>query len=402
MKTKIEEGFLIICLEGRIDSTNSEKLKGEITNLIEEHSDLDPIFDAEELEYISSAGIRVLLYVQKYLGDKKLTIQNVNRDVYDIFGMTGITEIMNIERVLRRISVDGAEAVGKGRSSTVYRIEEETIIKLYTDGVPLAKIKQELYLAKKAFLAGIPTPISYDLVKCGDAYGVVFEMLDHADTVGHTLTENPDKFDEIMKKFVDTYRIIHQAKIKDVGGFESVKDIWSRWAEGMQQNGSYTAEEAECLKKMIAAIPDRDTMVHCDFHAGNVMYQKDEIVVIDMADVGYGHPIFDFAAGAFHARYSDSPTRQKVHGMNQENMLRFWDTLLTMYFNIPDAAGLKEIKEMCDAYGLLRGAIFPMKHVQISPELKAFHVAETRKYLFPRMDWALSQADRLKDYFREE
>ena len=238
-------------------------------------------------------------------------------------------------------------------------------------------------------------------MRCGNAYGVVFEMLDNADTVGHTLTANPDKFDEIMKKFVDTYQIIHHAKIKEMGGFASIKDTWNKWADGMQANGSYTAEETACLKKMIAAVPDRDTMVHCDFHAGNVMYQKDSIVVIDMADIGYGHPIFDLAAGAFHARYSNSATRQKVHGINQENMLRFWNTLLSLYFKTKSEAKLKEINEMCDAFGLLRGALFPMKHVQISPELKAFHVEETRKLLLPRIEWALSQANRLNEFFPE-
>ena len=50
---------------------------------------------------------------------------------------------------------------------------------------------------------------------------------------------------------------------------------------------------------MIAAVPERSTMVHCDFHAGNVMYQRGEIVVIDMADIGYGYPIFDLAGKIF-------------------------------------------------------------------------------------------------------
>ena len=54
---------------------------------------------------------------------------------------------------------------------------------------------------------------------------------------------------------------------------------------------------------------------------------------------------------------------------------------------------------MCSAFGLLRGAIFPMKHVQIAPELKAFHVEETRKHLFPRMDWAMEQAAKLDRFF---
>lgn len=179
-----------------------------------------------------------------------------------------------------------------------------------------------------------------------------------------------------------------------------VKDTWNKWAEGMEANGAFTHEETGLLKQVIEAIPARSTMVHCDYHVGNVMYQRGEIVVIDMADIGFGHPIFDLAAGAFHARYSGSATRQQVHGMTQENMLRFWDKLLALYFGAEDAQKLAEIKEMCDYFGLLRGALFPMKHVQIAPELKAFHVEETRKHLFPNIDKVLSAAKRLPEFFK--
>lgn len=165
----------------------------------------------------------------------------------------------------------------------------------------------------------------------GDIYGVVFEMIANADTVGRTITAHLDQFDEITEKFVATYKIIHSTDIKEY--------------------------ETALLHKMIDVIPERTTIVHCDFHASNVMYQEGQIVVIDMADIGYGHPIFDLSG---NARYSGSATRQKVHGMTQENMLRFWDKLLTLYFNIKDDDTLAKVKNMCNAFGLLRGALFPM------------------------------------------
>ena len=209
-----------------------------------------------------------------------------------------------------------------------------------------------------------------------------------------------DEFDEITRKFVDTYKIIHQTDIKEMGGFNSLKDTWHSWADGMNSDDGFDSHETESLHKLIDTIPDRSTMVHCDYHAGNVMYQKGEIVVIDMADIGYGHPIFDLAGNAFHARYSGSETRQKVHGLNQENMLRFYNTLLAIYFDTQDEERLADIKTLLDAFGLLRGALFPRKHVQIAPELKAFHVEETRKNLFPRLDDIMKVAGRIDEFFR--
>ena len=397
MKFDSTNGVLTVYLEGDLDAQNASSVQAEIEAAQKAHPGDEILFDAENLRYISSAGLRVLLRSVRAAKGKEVIIQNVSRDVYDVLELTRFVDLMTVKKKLREISVEGCEIIGKGRSSSVYRTDPETIVKLYTDGVPLEKIKQEIDLAKKAFVVGIPTAISYDLVRCGDVYGVVFEIIANAYTVGRTITAHPDQFDEITEKFVETYKIIHSTDIKEFGGFPSLKETWHKWADGMST--AFTADETALLHKMIDTIPERSTMVHCDFHAGNVMYQEGQIVVIDMADIGYGHPIFDLAGNAFHARYSGSATRQEVHGMTQENMLRFWDKLLTLYFNIKDDKTLAKVKEMCDAFGLLRGALFPMKHRQIAPELKAFHVEETRKNLFPRIDWALAEAARLDEYF---
>ncbi len=348
---------MIIFLTGEVNAKNVPTLQNEVFSIIETLSGEEVIFDAEELVYISSAGLRLLLSTQKKLG-KKITVQNVSKVIYEIFEMTKFTDLMNVEKIPRKINVEGAEIVGKGRSSTVYRIGDESIVKLYTAGVPLAKIKQEMDLAKKAFVAGVPTAISYDLVKNGESFGVVFEMLDEADTVGRYITAHINEFDEVTKKFVATYKAIHNANIEKMGGFTSLKSTWSKWADGMHSDDGFNDDETKILHELIDTIPDRSTMVHCDYHAGNVMYQRGEIVVIDMADIGYGHPIFDLAGNAFHARYSGSATRQKVHGMNQENMLLFWNKLLSFYFDTKDEKVLDEIKTMCDSFGLLRGANF--------------------------------------------
>ena len=400
MKTSVQNNLLTIFLEGEINAKNVSSFQKEIDEIISSNPGRKIIFDADALTYISSAGLRLLLVTQNKMIKDKLTIRNVSKDVYEIFDMTKFTSLMNIEKKMREISVDGAKIVGKGRSSPVYRISHETIVKLYTAGVPLPKIKQEIDFAKKAFVIGIPTPISYDLVTCGQSYGVVFEMLGNAETVGHSITTHMDEFDEITRKFVNTYKIIHQTDIKEMGGFNSLKDTWHNWADGMRSDDGFDSCETESLHKLIDTVPDRSTMVHCDYHAGNVMYQNGEIVVIDMADIGYGHPIFDLAGNAFHARYSGSETRQKVHGMNQENMLRFYNTLLAMYFDAQDEQKLADIKTLLDAFGLLRGALFPRKHVQIAPELKAFHVEETRKHLFPRFDDIMKIAGRIDEFFK--
>ena len=95
--TKTLDGTnLTIALEGRLDTTTSPQLEGDM------HPDIDSAtevtFDLEKLAYISSAGLRVLLSAQKLMNKQgKMTIKNVCPEIMDIFDVTGFVDILNIE-----------------------------------------------------------------------------------------------------------------------------------------------------------------------------------------------------------------------------------------------------------------------------------------------------------------
>ena len=394
MDFKIENENLLINLEGRVDSNNVNEIEKSAVSIIKENPANEIIFDVEKLDYISSAGLRFLMKCKKTSG-KNIQIVNASKEIYEILEMTGFIKMFDVKKKLRQVSIEGCPLVGIGRSSKVYRIDGENIIKVYDEKVPMYKITREIDLAKKAFIAGLPTAISYDLVRCGNAYGVVFEMIANAFTVGDALAaNNGEHFEEIMKKFAALMKLMHETEINSEDGFPSIKGTWLDWAEGMKQY--YTDSEFEQLHKMISAVPERNTIVHCDFHAGNTLYQNGEIVVIDMADVGYAHPIFDFAAGAFHALHSDLDSLQKSLSLSHENILRFWDSLLKNYFQTEQ---IDEYKENFKAFAYLREALFPMKHVQISDDAKRFYVENARKHFFANYDWEMEQVKKLDKFF---
>ena len=84
---------LTVALEGRLDTTTAPKLEEErrdgITRLV---------FDVEKLEYISSAGLRVLLAMQKLMNQQgDMVLQNVNEAVMEVFEVTGFSDILRIE-----------------------------------------------------------------------------------------------------------------------------------------------------------------------------------------------------------------------------------------------------------------------------------------------------------------
>lgn len=88
---------LNIALEGRLDTNTAPKLEAELKKNIEGITRL--VFDIEKLEYISSAGLRVLLSAHKIMTRQGImAIRNVREEVMEIFEVTGFDEILNIER----------------------------------------------------------------------------------------------------------------------------------------------------------------------------------------------------------------------------------------------------------------------------------------------------------------
>ena len=120
----------VIKLSGRIDSNNAGIVEAEISSQLSENPAETPAFDAENLEYISSAGLRVLLKAGKNYR-AKLDVLNVSDEVYNIFHVTGFTELLNVRKKPREFSIDGLEIIGSGAFSTVYRLDAETVIKVF-------------------------------------------------------------------------------------------------------------------------------------------------------------------------------------------------------------------------------------------------------------------------------
>ena len=111
MRTTILNNTLTLFPCGRIDSNNAEQIEREIFTAVDSANGADVVIDANSLEYISSAGLRVLMKLRKTI-NMPIPVINVSRDVYDIFETTGFTELLDVRRAMREISVEGCEIIG--------------------------------------------------------------------------------------------------------------------------------------------------------------------------------------------------------------------------------------------------------------------------------------------------
>ena len=94
-KTKNGE-TLELALVGRLDTSTAPALEEVVNAEVENTKEL--IFEFKNLEYISSAGLRVLLACQKKMNAAgKMVIKNVSEDIMEVFDITGFSDILNIE-----------------------------------------------------------------------------------------------------------------------------------------------------------------------------------------------------------------------------------------------------------------------------------------------------------------
>lgn len=92
----LEGKTLNIALEGRLDTTTAPQLEAELKQSVADNAELD--LDFAKLEYISSAGLRVLLAAQKVMNKQgKMVIRNVNDVIAEVFEVTGFADILTIE-----------------------------------------------------------------------------------------------------------------------------------------------------------------------------------------------------------------------------------------------------------------------------------------------------------------
>ena len=95
---RVDKDILYIAVEGRIDAFNASEAEEKIFHIKKSNPEKHVVVDADKLEYISSAGLRVILKAQKLMntqGSMKLT--GVNETIMEIFDITGFADILTIE-----------------------------------------------------------------------------------------------------------------------------------------------------------------------------------------------------------------------------------------------------------------------------------------------------------------
>ena len=250
----------------------------------------------------------------------------------------------------KEVSVDGCKLIGRGAKGEVYRYNDELVIKVYNQNNTYGDVEREIAFSRKAFILGIPTAISFGIVSVGDRYGSMHELVD-SETVSKYIARNPRRVEKYARIMAELALTIHRIKVSEDDGFADASERLREYVDsGLAYENKALAEQ--CVK-LINALPASDTLIHGDFHTGNVFLQKGEPILIDMDRISTGHPIVEIS-GLYYfyvvlGEY-DPSVIEDFMGFSCETAKAFFDCFLKHYLGTDDE---KTIGDVIDKASLL-------------------------------------------------
>ncbi|MBQ6506762.1 MAG: phosphotransferase, partial [Clostridia bacterium] len=274
------------------------------------------------------------------------------------------------------------EVLGEGAFGTVYRLDEDTVVKVYRNGeksLPIIKNEQEK--ARQAFLSGIPTAIPVDIVQVGDQYGSMFEMI-NAQNCNEIIVRDPGQLPGMISEYAAFLKKLHSLETKP-GELESARDIYLR---NLTVFGDVLpAAIRERLEALLRKMPDDYHLIHGDIQMKNVMKSGDEMVLIDMDKICTGNPVFEFAS--LYTTYvlfsEDNPMdNEQFLGISRETADRIYYETLQCYLDHPEESDLTETQRRIRLAAYLRFmTILMIEMKDVQSELRTIRIRHTIEHL---------------------
>lgn len=248
-------------------------------------------------------------------------------------------------RKYKEVSIEGCELLGRGAKGEVYRYNDELVIKVFNRNNTYSDVEREIAQSRKAFIMGIPTAISFGIVSVGKQYGAMYELVE-ADTISKQIANNPGRVEVYAKIMAELARTIHSIEVKDEDVFpDAVERLRSYVRSGVEYEDEALA--GKCMR-LIDTLPVTNTMIHGDFHTGNVFLQRGEPLLIDMDRLSAGHPMAEISSlyyfyvilGEF-----DPAILFDFMGFSRETARQFYGFFLKYYLDTENEDKLRDVTE---------------------------------------------------------
>ena len=212
-------------------------------------------------------------------------------------------------------------------------------------------------------MKGIPTAIPFHIVRVGDRYGIVFEHLEAKSSADY-IRESPEHFESFLKRSVDLMKSIHAIEAEP-DELPDMKQQTLSWLPKVQEFLPETLYSKLC--DFVDTIPDRNTIIHADFHMNNILICGDELMLIDMDTLSTGDPIFELATVFVSYRQFPSiePKAAYMLGIDVETAAKICDRIFELYLGESNEETLLDVKNTAQLLGCIRIIDYVDRHTEL-------------------------------------
>lgn len=254
----------------------------------------------------------------------------------DLAGTEAYTEFVNLvedvfgEPKFELVDMSHYTESGDGYTSLSYNHDGgKLMIKLYYDFIPEAVSVTELRKSWAIADMGLSIPKATRLVTDGKRKGVEFERIVNKKSYARAISHNPEKLGELSREFASFCRKLHSTPCKT----DLFRDIADQFIEEIKHCKSFTQDEIDRMVRFIESLPRTTNCVHGDMHIGNALIADGKQYWIDLADFGYGNPMFDL--GMLHFICFGFPSEedmQRLYHVSCAQLKEIFEAFLCGYF----------------------------------------------------------------------
>lgn len=235
-------------------------------------------------------------------------------------------------RKYKEVSVEGCRLIEQGSKGSVYRYDDELVIKVYNENNTYKDVESEIAKSRKAFILGLPTAISFGIVAVGKRYGAMFELVD-SESISKYIAADPGRVKYYAGVMAQVTKLIHSTEADD-DTFPDHTDMMREWInEGI---GKEDEQMAAAINGLLDALPPTKHMVHGDLHTGNVLMYQSQPLLIDLDRISTGHPIADISN--LYMSYivmgrEDPEESKRFMGFSPDISRQFYDAFMEQYLD---------------------------------------------------------------------
>lgn len=334
-------------LPERIDSENSNKIEKELETIANKHPGKNLVLKADKTTYVSSAGLRVILKL-KQMG-RLDSLRGVCKDVYDIFEMTGLNNVVSIEKSVETRKQVYEELLGEDAYGYLYKKDKENVIRISKNWIEDENVYHGQELSQLGLKLDVSNAIILETVKTEQGMASIYAA-DSFETLNAYSEKHTDKSENIIKELVKELK-----RYKECDEFDNKLQLEHIMLTDKVEEklSNLWKDEKESIKRCINSLSRNNFPIFELLDDRTLLFSRNKIVFLDLSVLRYGNPVFELASA-----YRNILDHNSFIGLKGGDADEAWISFLRKYVENDDESIISKYINVSKAFGTLMSYVY--------------------------------------------